>query len=81
MPCNQMISMNCRPPRAIEPSRLAALPLLKAAIRNRLRGNIGSATRASIRQKAASTATPPIRPASTHGLVHPMVWPPYGWMP
>ncbi len=71
-----MISMNCSPPRAIEPSRVAALPPAKTASRKSRSGNIGSATRVSIRQKRTSTAVPPISPASTHGLVQPMVWPP-----
>ena len=38
-----MTSMNCSPPRAIEPIRLAAFPAANARIRNRLIRNIGSA--------------------------------------
>src|SRR6185369_5743900 len=76
-----MISMNCRPPRAIEASRLAALPPVKIGLRNSRNGNIGSATRTSTATNPARMATPPISPASTHGLVQPMLCPPYGWMP
>ena len=76
MPCSQMISMNCRPPRAIEASRVAALPAANARIRNSFSGNIGSSTRGSMTQNTTSSATPPIRPVSTHGLVQPIVCPP-----
>ena len=52
------------------------LPAVNGRIRNRARWNIGSATRVSITQKIASTASPPpIRP-STSGLVQPIVCPP-----
>ena len=34
-----------------------------------------------MKQNATSSATPPIRPISTMGLVQPITWPPYGWMP
>ncbi len=50
-------------------------------MRNSASGNIGSATRVSMNAKSTSTATPPMMPVSTHGLVQPMVCPPYGWMP
>ena len=71
-----MTSMNCRPPRAIEPSRLAALPAANARILNRPSWNIGSAIRVSMRQNATSSAAPPARPPSTYGLVQPVGWPP-----
>ena len=81
MPCSQMMRMNWKPPRAIDTSRPARLPKVKARIRNRLSWNIGSAIRVSMMPNTTSSATPPIRPASTHGLVQPMVPPRYGWMP
>ena len=76
MPCSQMISMNCSPPRAMEASRVAPTPAAKARIRIRRRSNIGLATRVSMTQNTTSRAAPPIRPVSTSGLVQPMVWPP-----
>ena len=76
MPASQMTSMNCSPPRAIEPSRLARLPAANARILNRLIWNIGSAILVSTTQNATSTAAPPISPAMIHGLVHPVGCPP-----
>ena len=76
MPASQMTSMNCSPPRAIEPSRLAALPAAKARILNRLIWNIGSAIFVSKMQNATSIRTPPISPPMIQGLVHPVGCPP-----
>ena len=76
MPCSQMISMNCRPPRPIEIMKLATLPATKARMRNNERLNIGSATRRSIMTNTTSSASPPMSSASTIGLVHPIEWPP-----
>ena len=76
-----MTSMNCSPPRAIEPIRLAAFPAANARILNRLIRNIGSGIFVSMIPKMISSAAPPISPASTQGLVQPVAWPPYGWMP
>jgi len=76
-----MISMNCIPPRAMAASSAAALPAAKALILKRPMWNIGCATLVSMTQKLASSVTPPARPPSTHGLVHPIERPPYGWMP
>ncbi len=76
MPASQSTSMNCSPPRAIEPSRLAVLPAAKARILNSRSWNMGSAMCSSIRQNTTSMAAPPNRPVSTHGLVHPVGWPP-----
>ena len=76
MPASQMTSMNCRPPRAIEPSRLAALPAANARILNRLIWNIGSAILVSKTQNATSITTPPTSPAMIQGLVQPVGWPP-----
>ena len=76
MPCNQMISMNCRPPRAIDARKFTVWPAANARILNSRRSTIGSLTLASIRQNATSRIAPPIRPASTLGDVHPMVCPP-----
>jgi hypothetical protein len=81
MPCSQMISMNCRPPRATAFSSAAALPAQNAWMRNSPRWNIGCGTRVSTRQNAASSARPPTSPETTHGFVQPSAWPPYGWMP
>src|ERR1035437_6041634 len=50
-------------------------------IRKRSRWNIGWGTRISMTQKMASTMAPPMRALNTHGLVHPMMWPAYGWIP
>ncbi len=51
-------------------------PAANGRILNRSSRNMGSATRVSIAQKIASTASPPaIRPI-TIGLVQPIVWPP-----
>jgi hypothetical protein len=55
-----MISMNCRPPRAIATTRPAMLPAVNALIRNKVSRNIGSATLPSITAKAASSRTPPM---------------------
>jgi hypothetical protein len=76
-----MIRMNCSPPRARNISSAARFPAVNARIRNSARSNIGSATRDSIQQKSARNATPPINIVSTNGDVHPIVWPPCGWMP
>ena len=76
MPCSQMISMNCRPPRAIEASSVAALPAANARIRSSRRSNMGDSTRSSMKQNATRRATPPIRPVSTTGLVQPITCPP-----
>ena len=76
MPCSQMIRMNIRPPRPSPASRLARLPAVNGRIRNSLSRNIGSATRVSITQNAASTARPPAISAITSGLVQPIVCPP-----
>ena len=76
MPCSQMMSMNCSPPRAMAAMNPAALPAAKARMRNRPSWNIGSATRLSMTTNAISNRTPPMRPPRTHGLVQPIVWPP-----
>ncbi len=72
MPCSQMISMNCSPPWASAAARVAALPALKARIRNRLNRTIGSATRVSISTNATSRATPTPRMVSTTGFCQPI---------
>ena len=76
MPCSQMIRMNISPPRPRLESRLARLPAVNGRIRNSESRNIGSATRVSITQKPASTASPPTISPSTTGLVQPIVCPP-----
>ena len=76
MPCSQMISMNCRPPRDIAASRFTAWPAANARIRNSRMLIIGSATRVSMTTNATSSATPTIKPVSTFGEVQPMVCPP-----
>ena len=64
--------MNCRPPRAIEPSRLAALPAANALILNRLIWNIGSAILVSKMQNAIRITTPPTSPVRIQGFVQPV---------
>ncbi|SFY52137.1 hypothetical protein STEPF1_05407 [Streptomyces sp. F-1] len=76
MPCNQMISMNWSPPRAIAVSRAARLPAANARTRNSDSRNIGSATWVSTTQNTSNSTTPPISPARTQGLVQPVAWPP-----
>ena len=76
MPCSQIISMNCSPPRLTDASRPAKFPVENALIRNNDMLNIGSSMRDSYTQKTIRTIVPPISPARTHGLVHPMLWPP-----
>src|ERR1039458_3733239 len=49
-----MISMNGRPPRAIDASSVAVTPAEKARIRISRRSNIGAVTRSSTTQNAAS---------------------------
>jgi hypothetical protein len=56
MPCNQMITMNIRPPRPIEASSAAIMPKLKARLLNRLMWNIGSSTRVSMITNTTSSA-------------------------
>jgi hypothetical protein len=81
MPCSQMMSMNCRPPRAMEARRPAALPAVKAWMRKRLCWNIGSAIRPSMTTNTASRATPAISSPYTEGSVQLIVCRPDGWMP
>ncbi len=76
MPCSQMMSMNCRPPRDSALISVAMLPDVNARIRNSSRRNMGCATRVSTTQNTDSTSAPPMSPASTHGLVQPSAWPP-----
>ena len=75
MPCSQMISMNCWPPRAMAMSRPAMLPAVNALIRNKPSSNIGSAILLSMMQNTTSSATPPTSRPITVGLVQPMAWP------
>jgi len=81
MPCSQMMSMNCSPPRPTEDINPARLPMPNAADRNSRTSTIGWGTRSSMKQNATSSASPPMIAASTIGLVHPVVESPYGWMP
>ena len=76
-----MISMNIRPPRPSEASSVAMFPAVNARILNSPSRNMGSAMRVSITAKIASSSRPPPMHPSTLGDVHPIVWPPYGWMP
>ena len=76
MPCSQMISMNCRPPRAMEASSVARLPIANGRILSSRRSNMGLSTRSSMKQNATSSARPPNRPISTVGLVQPIACPP-----
>jgi hypothetical protein len=76
-----MISMNMSPPRPSDASSVAMLPAVKARMRKRPSRNIGSSIRVSITAKIASRTSPPPMHTSTLGDVHPIVWPPYGWIP
>ncbi len=71
-----MMSMNCRPPRAIDTARPARLPAVKARMRNRLSWNIGWGILVSTNPNTISRAMPPTSPASTCGFVQPIVCPP-----
>ena len=76
MPCSQMISMNISPPRATAARKVESVPKVKARIRNRVRRNIGSATRSSIATKAPSEASEAVSRAITSGLPQPVGCPP-----
>ena len=76
MPCSQMISMNCMPPRPIASIRLAMFPAANARILNSEMRNSGSATLVSTNTKMTSSARPPNSTVSTHGLVQPIGCPP-----
>ena len=54
------------------------LPAVNARTLNSPSRNIGAATLVSTQQNRTRTAIPPKMPVSTHGLVHPVGWPPYG---
>ncbi len=76
MPCSQMISMNCMPPRPIASIRLAMLPAANARILNSEMRNSGSATLVSTNTKMISSARPPKSMDRTIGLVQPIGCPP-----
>ena len=76
MPCSQMISMNCMPPRPSASMKLARLPAAKARMRNSDSRNSGSATLVSTTPNTTSSAIPPKMAVSTHGLVQPIGCPP-----
>ena len=73
MPCSQMISMNCRPPRPIEDISPARLPMPNDAERNSRMSTIGESTCSSMKQNATSDSRPKTIAPSTHGLVQPVV--------
>ncbi len=73
MPCSQMMSMNCSPPRPIEDISPARLPMPNDAERNSRMSTIGSATRSSMKQNATSSSSPTMMAPSTNGLVQPVV--------
>ena len=81
MPCSQMISMNCMPPRLSAIARFAMLPAANGRILNSDMRKSGSATFVSTMTKTTSSTTPPIIAVSTHGLVQPIGCPPYGSRP
>ena len=72
MPCSHMMSMNCRPPLAIDESSTARLPAAKARILKSRSSNIGSVTCSSMYAKSARTMAPPPIIPSTKGLPQPM---------
>ena len=71
MPCNQMISMNCRPPRPTDDISPARLPMPNDADRNSRMLTIGWATRSSMKQKATISSSP-----TDDRAEHPRVGPP-----
>ena len=81
MPWNQIISMNIRPPRPIDPRNWARLPKANGRMRKRERRNIGSFTRLSMTANAASRTMPLAIMEMTNGLPHPEREVPYGSMP
>ena len=76
MPCSQMISMNCMPPRPMASIRLAMFPAANARILNSEMRNSGSATLVSTYTKMISSARPPKSMHRTIGLVQPIGCPP-----
>src|ERR1700722_2602829 len=68
MPCSQMISMNCMPPRPRASIRFARLPQKKARILNSDSRNNGSAPLVSTTPNRTRTATPPKLAESTPGV-------------
>ena len=72
MPWNQIISMNIRPPRPIEPRNWARLPKANARMRNRESRNIGSFTFISTKMKPTRHARPPAIIPSTKGFPQPL---------
>jgi len=76
-----MMSMNCRPPRAMLARKLLMFPAANARVLKRLRRNIGSGTRRSTQRKMASRSAPPTSMPITSGLPQPMDEFPYGSMP
>ena len=81
MPCNQMISMNIRPPRATADRNVESVPNVKALMRKSGRRNMGSAVRRSISANAVSETTEATSRPSTRGLSQPVEWEPYGRIP
>ena len=67
-----MISMNWMPPRAIDTSRPATLPVVNSRILNSDSRNIGSATRVSMTRKMISSTRPPMISPSTTGDPQPI---------
>ena len=78
MPCSQITSINCNPPRAIDDANTAKMPAAKPRMRSNCRSSIGSAARRSIGTKATSSAIPPNNVSSVAGFVQPIARPPYG---
>ena len=74
MPCSQMMSTNCRPPRATATANAAMLPAVKARIRKRLSWNSGSATLRLDHHERAQQGGAADEEASTTGLVQPRAW-------
>ena len=67
-----MMSMNCKPPLAMDESSTARLPAAKARMRSSRRLNIGSAMRSSMSTKMIKAAAPPAIIPSTNGSDQPM---------
>ncbi len=75
MPCSQMISMNCSPPRPRADKKVDRVPKVNARILNSPSRNIGAATLVSTSTNSARRAAPTARKVMTRGLPQAMACP------
>src|SRR6201987_3232406 len=71
MPCSQMISMNCMPPRLIAIARLAMLPAANARILNSEMRDNGSGTFVPLQAKQIGPEAAEDRPTAPSHAGHP----------